>query len=125
MSKQIIFTQKNKAEFLDVEDAVLKPNQVKVKTIVSTISSGTERANITGNPTVSLESKPGDTVVFPRYSGYSASGIVVEKGEDVKNSALWKEYLKLSEGHKIMIVTEEESEYSKAMRLQLQEWLKR
>ena len=81
--KHIVFTEINKAELLDTETVALKPNQVRVKTVVSTISSGTERANITGNPTVSLESKPGDTVVFPRYSGYSASGIVVEKGEAV------------------------------------------
>ena len=84
MEKQIVFTEKNKAELLDVEGSILKPNQVRVKTIVSTISSGTEKANITGNPTVSLDSKPDSVAVFPRFSGYSASGIVVEKGEDVK-----------------------------------------
>ena len=66
MEKQIIFTKINKAELSDVESVALKPHQVRVKTVVSTISSGTERANITGNPTVSLESKPGETVVFPR-----------------------------------------------------------
>ncbi|MBR5517997.1 MAG: zinc-binding alcohol dehydrogenase [Clostridia bacterium] len=109
MSKQIIFTQKNKAEFLDVEDAVLKPNQVKVKTVVSTISSGTERANITGNPTVSLESKPGDTVVFPRHSGYSASGIVVEKGEDVKTLEIGDRVAMYWSFHKTYNIVNEEN----------------
>ena len=47
-----------------------------------------------------------------------------KKGEDIKNSALWKEYLELSKGHEIRIVAEKESEYSRAMRLQLQTWIK-
>ncbi len=85
MDKQIVFVEKNKAELLDVEGQTLKPNQVRVKTIFSTISNGTERANITGNPTVGINTKPTDEAVFPRFSGYSTSGIVVEKGEDVKN----------------------------------------
>ena len=109
MSKQIIFTQKNKAEFLDVEDAVLKPNQVKVKTIVSTISSGTERANITGDPTVSIESKPGCEAVFPRYSGYSASGIVVEKGKDVKNLEIGDRVAMYWSFHKTYNIVNEEN----------------
>jgi len=85
LNKQIVFTEKNKAELLDVENKILKPNQVRVKTVYSTISNGTEKANITGNPMVSLCSTPDDVVKFPRSSGYSSSGIVVETGENVKN----------------------------------------
>ena len=85
IDKQIVFIEKNKAELLDVESQTLGANQVRVKTIFSTISNGTERANITGNPTTSINVKPGSPVVFPRVSGYSTSGIVVEKGEDVKS----------------------------------------
>lgn len=84
MDKQIVFVEKDKAELLDVESQALKPNQVRVKTIFSTISNGTERANLTGNPTVGPNVKPGSQAVFPRCLGYSTSGIVVEKGEDVK-----------------------------------------
>ena len=109
MEKQIIFTKINKAELSDVESVALKPNQVKVKTIVSTISGGTERANITGNPTVSLESKPGDTVVFPRYSGYSASGIVVEKGEDVKTLEIGDRVAMYWSFHKTYNIVNEEN----------------
>ncbi len=85
MDKQIIFTKINKAELLDVEDQLLNPNQVRVKTVFSTISNGTERANITGNPSIGLNTKPTDEAVFPRYAGYSTSGIVVEKGAAVKS----------------------------------------
>lgn len=84
MDKQIVFVEKNKAELLEVESQVLKPNQVRVKTIFSTISTGTERANIVGNPSVSPFSKADDKAVFPRTVGYSTSGVVVEKGEDVR-----------------------------------------
>ena len=85
MDKQIVFVEKNRAELLDVESLPLGANQVRVKTIFSTISNGTERANITGDPTVSISSKADDEVVFPRMSGYSTAGIVVEKGEGVKD----------------------------------------
>ena len=78
---QIIFTKKDTAELLEVENPALKPNEVRVKTCISTISSGTERANICGNPNVGIYSK--SEVVFPRYSGYSSSGIVDEIGKNV------------------------------------------
>ena len=85
MDKQILFTQINKAELLEVESQPMGADQVRVKTLFSTISNGTEKANITGDATVSIYSKDTDPVVFPRVSGYSTSGIVVEKGENVKN----------------------------------------
>lgn len=84
MNRQIVFTEINKAELLDTKMVSPLANQVKVKTIFSTISNGTEKANITGDTTVSLYSIQGEPAVFPRFSGYSSSGIVVEKGEDVK-----------------------------------------
>lgn len=85
MDKQIIFVEKNKAELLDVESQPLGANQVRVKTLFSTISNGTEKANITGDPTINIASKSTDPVIFPRISGYSTSGVVVEKGENVKS----------------------------------------
>lgn len=83
MDKQIIFTQKNKAEFLEVESQPLGENQVRVQTLFSTISNGTEKANFIGESAVSVFSKDTDEVSFPRYVGYSTSGIVVEKGKNV------------------------------------------
>ena len=84
MDKQIIFVEKNKAELIDIECQQLGVNQVKVKTVFSTISAGTERANITGEVAVNLASKADDKATFPRMAGYSSSGIVVEKGAGVK-----------------------------------------
>ncbi len=58
-----------------------------VRIIRSTISSGTERANIVGDKNISfLES--GETAVFPRRLGYSSAGIVEKTGPDVKNFAV-------------------------------------
>lgn len=80
--KQIVFTEPNMAKLLDV-DAVdeLSPNAVMVETVVSTISCGTERANITGDPNVNGMGAP--EVKFPRTSGYNSAGIVVKKGANV------------------------------------------
>ena len=83
MDKQIVFTEKNKALLLDVGSQPLGENQVRVKTAFSTISNGTERANLIADPCVSIYSSPTDEVVFPRYVGYSASGTVVECGAGV------------------------------------------
>lgn len=81
--KQIVFTEKNKAELLTVDVNEPAANEVMVETMVSTISCGTERANITGDPNVNAFGASG--VVFPRTSGYNSAGIVVKKGADVKS----------------------------------------
>lgn len=81
--KQIVFTEKNKAELLTVDVNEPAPNEVMVETMVSTVSCGTERANITGDPNVAASS---NTVVpFPRTSGYNSAGVVVKKGSNVKS----------------------------------------
>lgn len=79
--KQIIFTEKNKAELLDAELHELGENEVMVETMVSTISCGTERANITGDPNVNANGP--SSVFFPRASGYNSAGVVVKKGSAV------------------------------------------
>ena len=81
--KQIVFTEKNKAEILTVDVIEPAANEVMVETMVSTISCGTERANITGDPNVNAFG--GSGVVFPRTSGCNSAGIVVKKGADVKS----------------------------------------
>lgn len=80
--KQIVFTEKYKAELIIADVNEPAPNEVMVKTMFSTISCGTERANITGDPNVNADGA--SEVVFPRTSGYSSSGIVIKKGADVK-----------------------------------------
>ena len=85
MDKQIVFTEKNKAELLDVPCQPMGDYDVKVKTLFSTISNGTEKANITGNTSVSPASIKTAKAQFPRICGYSTSGIVVDKGACVKS----------------------------------------
>jgi len=81
--KQIIFTEMNVAKLLDKSMPKLPSGAVRVKTEYSTISPGTERANITGDPNVNAAGASG--VVFPRSSGYNSSGIVTEVGEGVES----------------------------------------
>lgn len=83
-TKQIIFTAANRAELLEVDCLPPKENEVTVELEYSAISSGTEKANFIGmrnGTTVSEDAQP----VFPRTVGYSATGIVSEVGEAVKD----------------------------------------
>lgn len=85
-NKQIVFTKINTAELLDTEYKAPEANEIVVETAFSTISCGTERANITGDPNVA-GNRP-SAVVFPRKLGYSSSGTVIAKGEDVHSVEL-------------------------------------
>lgn len=81
-NKAIIFTAPNTAKIVDKgQIPALAGKDVKVKTSFSTISCGTEKANITGDPNVAPNG--GSGVVFPRQLGYSSSGIVEAVGEQV------------------------------------------
>jgi len=80
-NKQIIFPEINKAALVDVEYKKPAAGEVVVKTAYSTVSAGTERANITGDPNVSGKGAP--EVKFPRSVGYSSAGEVVEIGDSV------------------------------------------
>ena len=79
--KQIVFTAANRAELLDVELPEVGEHQVMVQTVISTISAGTERANLTGDPNV--DPNGASRVSFPRSSGYNSAGIVVRTGSAV------------------------------------------
>lgn len=83
--KQIVFTAVNQAELLTLPAESLGDHQVRVKTAFSTVSCGTERANITGDPNVGIYTSADAPVVFPRTSGYSSTGIVDACGKDVKS----------------------------------------
>lgn len=80
-AKQIVFTKENMAELLDNPEREPNADQVMVQTYFSTISCGTERANITGDANVSVVDGP--SISWPRYAGYSSSGVVVKKGINV------------------------------------------
>ena len=78
---QIVFTKPGTAELLEKEVEAPKANEVQVRLAVSTISSGTERANLVGDPNVAVVGS--GSVIFPRMSGYSSSGVVEAIGEGV------------------------------------------
>ncbi len=83
-AKQIVFTEINKAELLEVECKDPGPHDVIVKMAYTTISQGTERANISGDLDVAAFSpRPSETPIFPRYGGYSDAGTVVAVGSEV------------------------------------------
>ena len=81
--KRIAFTAPCKAELENYELGNPKENQVQVKLVCSTISSGTERANLTGSKSVDISRPETKEAIFPRYAGYSSSGIVTAVGEGV------------------------------------------
>ncbi|MBQ8187969.1 MAG: zinc-binding alcohol dehydrogenase [Clostridia bacterium] len=85
-SKYIAFTSPGIAELLEKDMPALKPGEVLVETLVSTVSAGTERANLSGDPNISpARSTVGKPATFPRTLGYSSAGIVKEVGEGVKS----------------------------------------
>ena len=108
--KSILFTAKNKAELVEEPKPVAAPGEVVVKLVRSCISSGTERANVSGVPdgaTGIFGDENDMRVTFPRRGGYSSSGVVesvgegvasVKPGDKVAMSWSWhKEYMNLPE----------------------------
>lgn len=84
-NEQIVFTKANYAELLEVGCGKPTDTEVVVETIFSTISCGTEKANITGDANISIYTEENAPVVFPREAGYSSAGIVIGKGSAVKS----------------------------------------
>lgn len=77
----ILFTSPGVAELCERKPRKMTEHDVLVKLEVSTISSGTERANLLGDKNVSINAQ--GSVSFPRVCGYSSAGIVQEVGEKV------------------------------------------
>lgn len=85
--KRIVFTKPNTAELLERTIQDPQDNEVQVQLVLSTISSGTERANLMGSTTVAWNRPEAPEAIFPRYNGYSSSGIVTKVGAAVKGFA--------------------------------------
>ena len=83
--KQIVYTAPGVAEFLEKPIPQVGENMVAVKTHISSISCGTERALVSGDNNVSIVIAEGVEVTFPRTSGYSSAGVVIEIGSNVKH----------------------------------------
>lgn len=84
INHRIVFTAPGKAEFIQEELQPIKNHEVLVRLMVSTISSGTERANVSGDLNISPD-RVLEKAIFPRYGGYSSAGIVLEVGSEVKS----------------------------------------
>jgi len=82
-SKNIVFVKPNVAELIEEPIKELGNNDIMVKLCISSISSGTERANLMGSKTTSWKVPEAKEAIFPRRVGYSSSGIVERVGKDV------------------------------------------
>lgn len=81
--KYISFTEPKKVEFLEEPIPQVTDDSIIVKLSRSSISAGTERANLVGSDTVDCSRGP--RVKFPRRGGYSSVGIVTEVGKNVSD----------------------------------------
>ncbi|MBQ7867407.1 MAG: zinc-binding dehydrogenase [Clostridia bacterium] len=81
-SPTIVFTKKDTAELIPLDIRPVGEYDVLVEVAYTTISNGTERANVGGDPNVSVYDNNTEAH-FPRICGYSAAGIVKEVGSGV------------------------------------------
>lgn len=77
-SKKIVFTEKHKAELLEVKIRDIKEDEVLTEMEYTVVSGGTERASILGMPNAG-----GDK--FPKTLGYCGVGRVIQIGTAVKS----------------------------------------
>lgn len=100
-TKAIVFTSPKVAKLEERDLKDLGAKDVLVKLAVSSVSTGTERANLIGEVNVSVNSK--STIArFPRTVGYSSSGVVEAVGEEVDS---------LSVGDRVSLSWSKHSEY--------------
>ena len=83
----IYFTKPCVAELCTSDLKTPNDDEVLVKLEFSTLSSGTERANLIGDKNV-IPSSTMSNVPFPRISGYSSAGIVMQVGKQVSSVAV-------------------------------------
>lgn len=83
-NKHIVFVSPNVAQLQTVAMPSPQADEVMVEIMVSSLSSGTERANVSGEVNVSVYSHE-QVAHFPRFGGYSSAGIVREVGSGVSH----------------------------------------
>lgn len=86
----IYFVSANKAEIVELPLPKVGAGEVLVRLTRSTISSGTERANLIGVPDekIGVFASGGADVTWPRHCGYSSVGVIEALGEGVTNLAV-------------------------------------
>ena len=85
-NKSIVFTGANIAEFISEPVPEPAKDDVLIRLVRSTVSNGTERANLIGvpdNATSIFRNCPDDQITWPRRGGYSSAGVVEAVGENV------------------------------------------
>jgi 2-desacetyl-2-hydroxyethyl bacteriochlorophyllide A dehydrogenase len=99
MSRVLVFTQPYKVGFEDYEDRSLKPDEIRLRTLYSGISAGTELTAYRGsNPYLHKHWDPDRRLFFPAEQvslsypisgwGYEEVGEVIELGADVEGVTL-------------------------------------
>ena len=84
--KQIVFTDVKKAEYLIADDIDIEnigDTQVVVKSAFTTVSAGTEKANLMGDKNTAPDKAVGS--LFPKVLGYNCAGEVVKVGAKVQS----------------------------------------
>jgi 2-desacetyl-2-hydroxyethyl bacteriochlorophyllide A dehydrogenase len=112
-SKNIVFVKENQAALITEEVCLPNKGEILVKLCISSISSGTERANLVGSKTVAWNCPEAKEAVFPRRGGYSSAGVVEQIGENVTKFkagdrvALWwsthNQYVTINENNACLI----------------------
>lgn len=112
-SKNILYVKENEAALVNEEVRMPSGSDLLVRLCVSSISSGTERANLMGSRTVSWKNPEAKEAVFPRRNGYSSAGVVEKIGDGVTKFkvgdrvALWwsthSQYITINENNACLI----------------------
>ena len=81
-TKEITFVESKVAKLTEVELREMREDDVLIKTEFTTISCGTEKANLIGDPSLCTTAEAAEAT-YPRTLGYNCSGIVEKVGEKV------------------------------------------
>jgi len=82
LNRKIVFLSPGRVSIVEEELPPLKPEEIRVKTCRTLISTGTEIAHLSGKEW----RLPDGRVMpqYPTYPGYSNAGVVVETGDEVR-----------------------------------------
>ncbi len=86
-SRYISFVSPNVAQLLERNVSDPPAGHVLVRTAVTTVSAGTERANLVGGVLTTIQKDAGITP-FPHVCGYSGAGVIEKVGEGVTEFAV-------------------------------------